>query len=305
MKKALTLATLLLAAACSPQIYPLYLDVRQPSSSGLDLNRKSISIVYQEGKDSLFDRGAASSLARALEADYFGGEEVVALYSVPSADSVTLDLMHSLVMDTENDVIFLLSSQLGEAVPETNQAVSRPASPDSAFVCPVSIPVNTSLKVYDSLGEDRIYQFKGNAVMRPLVYNNGIVSGDGLQTLARHSLSSKSEEIGERIARRFLSTWKTESFSFYYYDSESWFRPLQDFADGKIEDAIRSWAPLAKSSNALKRACAQYNIAQALFLREDYEMAARWLEMADKTENLSLSAGLHKRLNEHLEKLQK
>ena len=46
MKRATSgLAAALLLAACSPQVYPLYLEVRQPSSSGLNLNRKSMSIV--------------------------------------------------------------------------------------------------------------------------------------------------------------------------------------------------------------------------------------------------------------------
>lgn len=305
----LTLAALLLAVvACSPQVYPLYLDVRQPSSSGLDLGRKSISIVYSEGaasRDSLFDRCAASSLARALEADYFGGEEVVGLYHIPSADTVTVELMRSLVMDTNSDVVFYLSSSLDDIIPEVNQPVRGAASPDSAYVCPVNVPVNTTLKVYDSMGDDNVLSFKGNAIMRPLVYNNGMVSDQGFDILALRSLSPKAEEMGERIARRFLSNWKTESFSFYYYEQDAWYKPLESFADGKFTAAVDAWGTLAKRGDALHRASAAFNIAQALYLMEDYEMSARWLDLAEKTENLSLSSGLRKRLNVHLEKFQK
>ena len=65
-------AAALALAACSPQVYPLYLEVRQPSSSGLDLSRKTMGIVYMDSDspaDSTFDRSAASALARALEED--------------------------------------------------------------------------------------------------------------------------------------------------------------------------------------------------------------------------------------------
>lgn len=306
MRKTLILAAALVTlAACSPQIYPLYLDVRQPSASGLELNRKSFAIAYSEGPDTLYDRAVASSLARALEADYFGGEEVVDIYRVPDADSVSLQTMHELVMDTNSDVIFLLSSRLGAPVLSANQPVSGAVSADSAFVCPVNIPVNTSLQVYDSMGEDKVLRFKGKAVLRPNVYNNGTPSTEALGTLARHSLDDKADEMGDRISRRFLSEWRTESFSVYYYDTDSWYKPLAHLAEGKFSAAIDGWADLARRGSNLSRACASYDIAMALYLMEDYEMAAKWLEMADKLETLSLSPGLHKRLEIHLQKSQK
>ncbi|MBR5015883.1 MAG: hypothetical protein IKX52_03605, partial [Clostridia bacterium] len=97
MNKSWFIAAALLAAACSPQIYPMHLELRQPSKSGLDLSRKSMSIVYMDSTlpaDTLFGRTAASALARNLESDYFGSEEEIGLYRVPEADSEDLDLMH-------------------------------------------------------------------------------------------------------------------------------------------------------------------------------------------------------------------
>lgn len=308
MKKTsiLIVAAALLAAACSPQVYPLYLEVRKPLSSGLDLNHKSFSIVYMEGRDSLFDRSAASALARQLEEDYFGGDEVVALYSVPVSDTVSLDLMHSLVMDTEGDVIFLLSTRLGEPTPEVNQSVNGAPSPDSAYVCPVAVPVLTQLHVYDSMAEDKVYPFKGSTVLRPLVYNSGVITDDGIKSLARREMASKeADEVGRRISRRFLSQWQTESFSFYYFDDmdvESWVDALQSINEGRFARAVDIWSVYTKKGNAQKRACASYNIAMGFYLMEDYEMASRWLNYANKLENLTLAPGLAKRLAERLEK---
>ena len=263
------IAAALLLAACSPQIYPLYLDVRQPSTSGLNLNRKSMAIVYMDGAnpaDSSFDRSAASALARKLEEDYFGGEEVVTLYHIPSADTVTLDAMHSLVMDTEGDVIFLLSSSLGEKTPEGAQ------------------PVSSRLLVYDSMGTDKLYRFNGSAL---------------IPAPAGPDAPSQAEEVGNRISTRFLSQWKTESFSFYYFDGlyDGWFDALERVHEGQMGKAIDAWTPLVKTGSNIKRACAAYNMAMAFYLLEDYEMSERWLALADKMENLSLSAGLHTRLN--------
>ena len=232
-------AAALLATACSPQVYSLYLDVRGPSSSGLTLAGKNISVVYMDGTtqvDSLFDRQVASSLARSLEADYFDGQEVVGVFRTPAADSVSLDLMHSLVMETEGDVVFVLSSNLGLPAPETNQVVAKATSVDSAFVCPVAVPVRTQLYVYDSMGEDKVLPYKGSAVLRPLVYNNGALTEDGLKSLALRSMSGEAEEVGARISTRFLSTWTTESFSFYYFNNttmdDPWVYALTHALDG-------------------------------------------------------------------------
>ena len=301
------LVAALALAACSPQVYPLHLEVRQPSDAGLTLAGKTASIVYMDGTnsvDSLFDRHAASALASALEADYFGGEEVIGLSRIATPDSIGVDLMHSLVMETGGDVIFLLSSALGE--PSLGKMTeSKLQSVDSAFVCPASVPVSTNLYVYDSMGSDEVRKYKGSAVLNPAVYSNGMLTQDALKDLTLRSLLPEAEEVGLRISRRFQSNWSTESFSFYYFDdfsSENWFTPLQDAADGKFAKAIQGWEPLVKDGSLVKRACACFNMAQAFYLLGDYVIASRWLDEADKLESLTQAQALRKRLALHLEK---
>ena len=61
-------------AACSPQTLTMSVDMRHPSKSGIDLGRKTISIVYMDdGEHGSFSNGVASALARSLEDDYFAG----------------------------------------------------------------------------------------------------------------------------------------------------------------------------------------------------------------------------------------
>lgn len=271
------LAAALLLAACSPQVYPLRLEVRGPSESGLSLVGKTATIVYMDGTngvDSLFDRHAGSALARALEADYYGGEEVIGLSRIATPDSVGVDLMHSLVMETGGDVIFLLSSQVGK-LPENGDA---------------NVPMETNLYVYDSMGEDIVKRYHGSAI---------------LASTSADQLPAQAEDVGSRIFRRFGSKWGTESFSFYYFDdfsSEAWFTPLQHAADGEFARAIQGWEPMVKTGSNLKRACACFNIAQAFYLLGDYGLSLRWVDQADRLENLNQSPALRKRLAAHLEK---
>lgn len=271
MRKLSVIVSALLLAACSPQVYPLYLDVRQPSSSGLDLSRKSMSLVYMDGTndvDSLFDRHTASALARSLEEDYFGGEPVIGLYHIPSADSVSLEKMHSLVMETEGDVIFVLASHLDVPADTTRLTV---------------VPLKTSLSVYDSMGDDKVQNYKGSTA---------------LAMTRMKELPEKAEEMAGRIVKRFLSEWKTESFRFYYFDdfNDDWTEALSLVGEGKIGKAMDLWMPLVKQGSTIKRACAAYNMSMGFYLLEDYHMSAYWLDYADKLENLTLSAGLRKRL---------
>ena len=302
------LSAVLFVAACSPQVYPLHLGVRQPSEAGLTLMGKTASIVYMDGDnqvDSLFDRQVASALARALEADYFNGQEVIGLSRIATPDSVGTDLMHKLVMETEGDVVFLLHSSLGDMNIQANKPVPGAASPDSAYVAVAIMPVQTQLYVYDSMAKDEVKLHKGKAILKLDVYNSGISTEDGLRTLALLQVPDYAEEVGSRISRRFLSTWDNESFSFYYFDdfsSESWFTPLQHAADEEYAKAIDGWGQMVKEGSSIKRACACFNIAQAFYLMGDYGLSARWLEEAEKLENLSQAPALRKRLAVHLEK---
>lgn len=308
MKKTWLLAVALIATACSPQVYSLYMDVRQPSTSGLRLAGKDISIVYMESRtpaDSLFDRQAASALARRLEEDYMDGREEIGIFRTPKADSVSLELMHSLVMDTEGDVIFVLSSELGEPVLEANQVLANAPSADSAYVCPASIPMKTQLFVYDSMGQDKVHHFRGSTTLRPRVYNNGMSTPDGLKALALRSLDAEAEGAGARMSKSFLSVWNTESFNFYYYDgfnADQWIYGLANVAEGRLAAAVDSWTPLLKQGNALSRACACYNIALAFYLMEDYTLAQRWLDQSAQLEDVSLASWLRKRIDARLEK---
>lgn len=302
-------AALVGLASCSPEIYTYYLDVRRPSDSGLDLARKSMALVYMDGEvpaDTAFNRSMASSLARALEEDYFGGQEVIGIYRIPKADSLSLDLMHSLVMDTGEDVIFLLTSALGEPVMETNQEVHNARSVDSAYVCPAQVPLNTALYIYDSMGDDVVRRFNGNTVLRPLVYNSGITPAENLKDKARLATAGgEAEKVGERISQRFISNWQTESFSFYYYDdsnSERWIDAIGSTMDGKFAAAIDAWAPFLQGNDDRQRACACYNMALAFYMMGDTGLSARWLESANNLyPDLVLIPGLQKRIEARME----
>ena len=303
------LSAVLFVAACSPQVYPLHLGVRQPSESGLTLVGKTASIVYMDGNnqvDSLFDRQVASALARALEADYFNGQEVIGLSRIASPDSVGTDLMHNLVMETGGDVIFLLNSSLGALDMQANKPVSGATSVDSAYVAVATMPVQTHLYVYDSMDKDEVKSFKGSTSVNAAVFNSGIIPQENLDQLVSLKVPGvASNKMGELMSKYFLSTWKTETFAFYGFDdldSYKWFQAVGCVEEGKFTDAIKIWEPMVKSRNKYKAAHACYNMAMAFYLLGDMQLASRWLDQADSLENVSQVPSLRKRIARSLEK---
>ena len=211
----LTLGLAALAlAACSPQTLTLSVDMRHPSKSGLDLAKKTMSIVYMDDEkpDTTFSNGVASALARSLEEDYFGGNEAIGVYKIPT-DSVSLDLMHRLVIDTGDDVVFLLGPpSFGEVALSENVALQQPVSVDSAFIAQAQIPYAAKLFVYDSMDkEDRLQVFRGNSILRTQVYSSGVTAPEFLKDKALESKELGAELVGKQISNRFVPTWKTEA----------------------------------------------------------------------------------------------
>ena len=298
----LTLGLAALAlAACSPQTLTLSVDMRHPSKSGIDLARKTMSIVYMEDGaiDSTFSNGVASSLARSLEEDYFAGREAIGVYKIP-ADSVSLDLMHRLVIDTGDDVVFLLGPPaFGEVALSDNLALKEPKSVDSAFVAQAQIPYNAKLFVYDSMDkQDRLQVFRGSSILRTQVFNNGLTAKEFLKEEALKSKETSAELVGKQISNRFIPTWKTEGYSLYYF--EGWDNDWIDAAGlaymMEWKKAADIWMKKVGENSYTKRACACYNTALAFYMMGDLNLATKWLDRADQYGTPSLSPGLRKRI---------
>lgn len=122
MKRIILLTALagLLVTACGPQTYTKYLQIRQPSRSGMDLSKRTMSVVYLSDADSLTESAAsrqANLLAANLEKDYFEGEQKVAIYRLdkdPKGDYSQRDTLIRMVVGTGDDVVFLVDTPAAE-----------------------------------------------------------------------------------------------------------------------------------------------------------------------------------------------
>ena len=288
-------------AACSPQTLTLNVDMRHPSKSGIDLSRKSMSVVYMDDAqaDTTFSNGVASSLARSLEEDYFAGREAIGVYKIP-VDSVSLDLMHNLVIDSGDDVIFLIGPPtFGEVALGDTKAVSNPVSVDSAFVTQAQIPYNAKLFVYDSMDkDDKLHVFRGNSILRGQVFSNGVTAPEFLKDKALDFKELGADLVGKQISNRFVPTWKTEGYSLYYFEGwdEDWLSAAYYAYDMNWKKAADIWMKKVNDGSGTRRACACYNTALAFYMMGDLNLATKWLDRADQYGTPSLSPGLRKRI---------
>ena len=305
-KSFFVLMTALALASCSPQIYPIQLEMRHPSSSGLNLSNKSMAIAYMKGggqADALFSLTASSGLARTLEKDYFGGREVIPIFQV-EAGEVNLDVMHKYFMESDQDVLFLMGPpqfgaiNLGKNLPNTGVVTSV----DSAYICTSTVPFTVQLFVFDSMeGVDTFHSYRGGSTIQIGVYNSGSLTEEGLMSEAKRQSAYHADRVGIQLGSSFVSTWKLEQYSLYYFDdlsSQDWVTPLQEVQKLNWIKAVDQWTPFVKSRDTRKGACASYNIAVAFYMLGDYELAIKWLDQADRMDHLDLSPSLRKRILE-------
>lgn len=274
----------------------------------MDLNRKSIAIAYMKGSgpaDSLFSLTVASGLARTLEKDYFGGEETIPIFQVPAQEKVSLELMHQYFMESDQDVLFLFAPPAIKGVTTGNNRAVRTrtvSTVDSAFVCTATIPFEQMVFVFDSMeGADEYHSFKAGSTLQLDVYNNGVLTKDGLVAETMRQGAYYADRVGYQLGNAFISTWKLEQYSLYYFEdftSQDWLMPLTEATLFNWVKAIDLWEPFLKLKDYQRRACASYNIAVAYYMLGDYELAQRWLDQADRMSKLDLSPGLRKRILE-------
>ena len=256
------------------------LAMRTPSSSGLDLDNKSMAVVYLDNgtyRDSLFNNCFADGLAQGLEKEYFEGKRSIDIYSAYQAegeDYSSKDSLQSLVMRLNKDVIFLVDQ------------------PEFADGTGEKVDCKTEVYVYDSMNaKDEV---KRASVARKVTASDAEGS----------MLGSDAQMLGLGTAKPFLGSWTPESHSVIYFDgfNEQWERALYLASEMRWEEAREIWMELSQHRDILQASCAQYDTALACYMMRQYDLALEWLDLSDKTQVVSLSQGLRKRILEKMSK---
>lgn len=113
----LLVAAAALVAACAPQTYYLSLQEMRTSASGIELRGRTMAVVYLSDTDSLvqqYNAAKADQLTRRLERSYFQGQSdrvgIYCLERAPFGDYTAKDTLIRMVVETGDDVVFLLQN---------------------------------------------------------------------------------------------------------------------------------------------------------------------------------------------------
>ncbi len=291
-------------SSCDPQAFTMNIEMRQKSTSGLDLGRKTMAVVYLEspsGVDSVFNASVANGFAEALERDYFAGNTEVGVFRMPKrekADYSSKDTLVNLVMDTGSDVVFLFDTPKFGQVSLSPRESSGIAAADSSQLVYASFPYSINLYVYDSMDKaDTVRVFSGSSTARQPIVTGAAVPDRELLGKVWGQVESQGFKTGEFSSRKFMSVWKEEPFTFIYYDTPSaWNDGAQAAYEYRWKDAIDSWMKLLDTTNMSKRSCAEFNIAQACYLLGDYDLASKWLDASDRDMPISLTKTVRQRI---------
>ena len=268
MRSILPFLVLLTLVACGPSKHVMYIDMRYPSKSGVDLGGKIPSVVYLESSNeaaAAFESGMANAFAGALEQDLGTGEGSIGVYRMfkqPDVDYSDRSMLLDLLVDTDADLVFLFDNvQLG---------------PSEASSTTVMVPFTMTLYCLD-----------------------GMDKSEKVKTFAGSSRSHfDGSDAGRTVADSFKTVWKTEPYSLAYFDSEKWYLALDKAEAYDWKGAMDQWFTLLNSKDPLRRSCAEYNIAVACYMLGDYSLAAQWLDRSDADSKLpNMSDNLRKRID--------
>ena len=224
--KAIALVSAMLAlASCAPQAFVIRPEMRGASKSGLNLNGKTMAVVYLTGNENnvnSFNASLAEGFASRLEEDYFGGAREVELFKMPAekgANFSAKDTLVNLVLESGRDVVFLFDEpELGSPIVNDPVKVTGKKLPaDSAYVSNVAMTFNTKVYVYDSMNkDDKVLAFSGSKSVTTDVYNDGKTSKEKIAKASLKDIPKMAEKAGNLAASSFLrrgsrriSSWST------------------------------------------------------------------------------------------------
>ena len=289
--------------------------VTQPIDHGIErkINGNSIPVDYPLSLDSTVG-SAIDEIAVILdESDFFN---TIAIYrdSVRD-DNEWLSMTHlspelqSDLYDTENiDALFVIERLflfLKEDVkPIKNGA---PPSEQSAFIDLRADGIITcSMYTYENEKPLITFQASDSLIIKTMMFNDSTVL---FKEIPEYILNKLSIELGNKVAKYFIPTWKTENRNLFVNFSSRMQEAVSYAADERWSNAELIWiSELKKKTKSVDKARIAYNLAVANEMQDRLETALEWAQKAKEylnnanTKNNSSEIELIDNYNSKIEK---
>ena len=277
----------LMFISCSPQYFTMNIELRSSSKSGIELNNKSIALVYLDNGvyiDSIFNASISQGFAQSLEEDYYRGNKVIDIYAIAKEEGSvysTKDSLVNLLVSLNKDVIFFMDEpQINELEIEKSKKVY--------------LPYSRTMYIYDSYSsDDKVHtvNYKSKLLLPIKAKEVDVVESAVL------ALPKASAMAGSTAANKYHSSWTNHKFTILYYDSSNyskWYKASIAATEYRWKDAMDLWISLLDTKNMLKKSALEYNIALACTVLGQKELALEWLDSSDNHQKLSVGIELRK-----------
>lgn len=289
--------------SCAPSSYTTAVEMRYPSKSGLNLQGKNLAVVYLQGDSEAKNRFAenlADGFAYSLEDDYGTGDLSVGVFKFPKtagADYATADSLGRLMIDTGSDVVFLLDEPEFGAATYGELKASHIEAADSAFTAVATVPFDIRIYCLDGMDKsETVKNFAGRNSVKAPVYmaENETLAGRYEKTF--RSLDNEAWKVGGRVAESFVSVWKNENFTFYFYEKDKWLKGLNYAWSHDYKKSMDIWLELVESGSSAEKGCAAYNLSVCSYMLGDYGLALKWLDFSTKLMDISEAPSFRRRI---------
>ena len=261
--------------------------VTQPSDHGIErnINGNSISADYPLSLDSTVWSAMDEIAVIFDESDFFN---TVATYNVPvREDDEWLSMNHlspelqSNLYDTDNfDALFVIERLflfLKENVKPINNGA--PPSEQTAFIDLRADGVITcSMYVYGNEKPFITFQVSDSLILKTMMYNDSITI---FKNIPEYTFNVLSIELGNKVAKCFIPTWKTEKRSLFVNFDSRMQEAAGYAANSKWTDAESIWiTEFEKKTKPADKAKIAFNLAVANEMQDRFEPALDWARKA-------------------------
>jgi len=283
------LAILILATSCSPLLYEMAVDIREPAAFPVNLEEKSVAIYIASSEqgsysDSLLKVNFASGIASGLESKLGLSEEAVYIYNhYPSEDSVvTMEYIQSLSRQADSDIVILIDRV---SVSDFSR-VENLAMGSNRDIQYMYASFSSKISIYDGVTATIVAKVD----QKDTVYWELLTKSDLNITSSKEGvekvINMVAPRVGRDIAARFFPSWVTEHRHLFVFSGDPlWERAYSNALAFDWDKAIGAWLRETDNTNKYRAACAAINIAVGCEMTGRPELALEWLVSAEMMYN--------------------
>ena len=306
-----------LIQSCGPVVEFFNIDQRIPAEFQVDLIDRNISVFSSTDalkdsaivdkeyfvSDSIIMLNMALGLAEGLESNLKLDTGKIKVFNQTGSDRSELDnpsYIKTLSLNSAADLLFVIehldmgTMQLYKLTGEVPEG--------SAGILYVSLPFKMEVGLYDGFSGLPVFRREVADTIYWEVISRMDLKDEVVASRLYSSMYDISKKLGSSFSSRFFDEWIPVERYLYTFNSSPWadaFRLSQEF---KWKEALDIWMTLTEEATPVKRASAAFNIAVALEMMEQYDLAFEWLNVAESNYLLKGIPGYKSILEERIEK---